>query len=349
MKSTLPTTTVCLGVLALGSLMAAAGPASAAPTCNGLPATIAPAHGTATVTGTEGDDVIVATDFFILDARGGDDTLCLAVTSSGERDVHAGLGNDWVSFSAGGPGTTVYLGDGSDTYLGSEGSDAVRAEEFVDESEGPVGSSGIDVIHTFGGDDMVWTGNRSLPNDDRVDLGAGDDSLRWEGDAGGTPTLVGGAGRDRMDVSNGEFGGRSITLDLREERGFIGGVRFGTWSSFEDASVEHLDGRAVVVGTAGPDRIDVFATKGSKVRARGGRDVVTLDGCGAVVGGSGPDRLSAPGNCRAGVRLSGGRGADRLKGGVGDDRLVGGPGRDRAYGSLGSDLCRAEVKRSCER
>lgn len=347
--TTLSTTSACLGALALGSLVGTAGPASAAATCHGLAATIAPAPGTDTVTGTAGDDVIVATDFFLFDSLGGDDTLCLSATQGAEREVSAGDGDDWVSFTAGGPGTEVYLGDGSDTYLGSEGRDRVHAEGFVEESDGPVGSSGIDVIRTFGGDDMVWTGNRSLPNNDVVDLGAGSDSLRWEGDAGGAPTLVGGAGRDRMDVSNGEFGGRSITLDLRGAQGEIGGVRFGTWTSFEDASIEHLDGRAFVVGTQGPEHIDVFATKGSHVKALSGRDVVRLNGCGTVLGGKGPDRLSAQSGCRSGVRLVGGRGSDRLQGGTRDDRLIGGPGRDAAYGDLGIDLCRAEKKRSCER
>ena len=48
-------------------------------------------------------------------------------------------------------------------------------------------------------------------------------------------------------------------------------------------------------------------------------------------------------------KLMGQGGSDRLKGNSLDDRLLSGAGRDWANGSIGTDVCRAEVRKACER
>ena len=74
--------------------------------------------------------------------------------------------------------------------------------------------------------------------------------------------------------------------------------------------------RDVIVGSAGPDRIE----------GGGGDDLICADsGADVVSGGGGDDRIL------------GGAGADVLHGNAGDDRIEGGKGRDRCLGGGGSN------------
>lgn len=90
----------------------------------------------------------------------------------------------------------------------------------------------------------------------------------------------------------------------------------------------------------------------------GGDNSLEAVGCDVTAtGGAGDDRVRsgweydmfACNRTDARASYSGGRGDDVLLGGAGRDRLIGGPGRDRAVGKQGRDVCRAEVRRTCER
>ena len=78
--------------------------------------------------------------------------------------------------------------------------------------------------------------------------------------------------------------------------------------------ISGTEGRDVIVGADGPDRI----------RGRGGNDLICASEGDFVWGGSGNDHLFAAG-------------AATLRGGSGNDRLVGGLGRQRMYGGTGND------------
>jgi len=85
---------------------------AAAPTCNGLEATIVVPARQTRVDGTDGDDVIVSTaGSHVVLAGAGNDTVC---TSAGTDDIYPGPGDDWVS-----------PGDGADTLWDSPGSDVL--------------------------------------------------------------------------------------------------------------------------------------------------------------------------------------------------------------------------------
>lgn len=121
-------------------------PAEAAPpTCEGQAATIVGTPGLPIV-GTDGNDVIVADDATGVDARAGDDLVCVTGDSG-----------------------TVTLGPGADVFRGGPSSDWVRAE--------PEGGVFVDDIATGAGYDWIEvTGVRMAPGA-RIDGGADGASL----------------------------------------------------------------------------------------------------------------------------------------------------------------------------
>ena len=97
------------------------------------------------------------------------------------------------------------------------------------------------------------------------------------------------------------------------------------------------DGPAVVLGSAGADRIDFKPVVLNVVYEGGsGNDrLVSGGGNDRLYGGTGNDSLYGNGGDD---RLFGDVGNDRLYGGDGDDRLYGGNGNDRLYGGRGNDV-----------
>jgi Ca2+-binding RTX toxin-like protein len=110
-------------VLALGP---AAPTYAAAALCQGQPATLESSTGT--VTGTEGNDVIISTaaNAYVM-ALGGNDLVCVA-----GGVVYSGAGDDSVvSTAPAGTLTLAYLSRGTDTYVGGAGSSDVIVDEIT--------------------------------------------------------------------------------------------------------------------------------------------------------------------------------------------------------------------------
>jgi Ca2+-binding RTX toxin-like protein len=99
---------------------------AAAAVCQGQPATIEGSTGT--ITGTEGNDVIVSTGPGTeVKALGGDDIICVVGGT-----VETGPGDDSVVSTAPvGIHTTVFLFGGNDRYAGGDGGDTVTADEVT--------------------------------------------------------------------------------------------------------------------------------------------------------------------------------------------------------------------------
>jgi hypothetical protein len=104
--------------------------AHAAGTCHGQPATIEASSGD--VTGTPGNDVIVVSGTVrYVDAGAGDDLVCLVDTvklpgRNRQIFVASGAGDDQVDASAAGAETSIRLGPGADSFLGSGYRDYVQ-------------------------------------------------------------------------------------------------------------------------------------------------------------------------------------------------------------------------------
>ena len=106
------------------ALTGPAGPAHAVAVCQGQPATIEGSAGT--VTGTEGNDVIVSTGTDAgVRALGGNDLICVE-----GGDVHTGLGDDSVlSTAPAGVFTSAVLVGGTDSYVSGLGTSDVIVDE----------------------------------------------------------------------------------------------------------------------------------------------------------------------------------------------------------------------------
>jgi Ca2+-binding RTX toxin-like protein len=240
---------------------------AAAGTCEGVPATIHSAD--LTVTGTEGDDVIVSTHPHAqVFALGGSDRVCFAGGL-----VDAGDGNDAV-FSTASAGQLVetVLGEGDDSYQGGPASDIVDYHENEPASEGT--SPGKDHIVTYQGTDYVGSGGLGEPNLDKIYLGPSQDILRIVAPAGSYVTADG--GRDttvlilKTDISG------DIRVDLRSPK-----VKLADQGSidlrgdFSSSDVDAPQSHVIVQGTPEGEEVHV---RGRRVdlNLRGGDDVAEV-------------------------------------------------------------------------
>jgi hypothetical protein len=182
----LRTTTLSAAALLGLTLLAPAGAATAAVTCQGQVATVTgPGDAYGVLTGTEGDDVIVTDGVEYVDALGGNDLIC--ITGGSVVDLDAGTGDDSVDATL--FGSTTDLGHGSDRYVGSTDRDQVAAGSgpYRQDAERDV----IDTGPRGEYEDYVWSGHEGDGNSDDVRMGWG--SLYWSGPATTTSSVDGGA------------------------------------------------------------------------------------------------------------------------------------------------------------
>lgn len=222
----------------------------------------------------------------------GDDSLTARFNVAMNDVMHAGAGNDTLSFHDGGS-DLADGGAGDDllvlTWTGS--TNGVWLTNLTADVGG--GYSG-----TFNGEgfkDIAFRGIERFYFNDRVDgiadilhTGTGDDTLFG---GGGDDWLDSGAGRDRVDGGAGNdtwqanlsAATTAIALNLNTVSAYLGTGR-----------VSHFEGMVVTTGS-GADRITNHATAGlgDTIAAGAGNDIVTMTmgGADSVAGGAGGDRL----------------------------------------------------------
>lgn len=176
------------------------GGGGAAPLCDGETATLWGTDEDDVLTGTDGRDVIVGLGGNdTIDAGGGDDLVC---AGDGDDTVLGGAGAD-VLFGGDGDDRLVG-GSGNDWLYGSSGNDRMFGRGGDDRLVGGDGNdigkggSGHDTIRGGKGDDTLWGGS----DGDTIRGGSGADVLRGEGGDDslfgslGDDVLIGGAGID---------------------------------------------------------------------------------------------------------------------------------------------------------
>jgi Ca2+-binding RTX toxin-like protein len=166
--------------------------------CDGEVASITGTDGDDVLVGTPGDDVIVGFGGDdVIEGRGGDDVVCAGYGN----DVVRGEAGDDVIF--GGPGKDELRGvGGNDTVVGESGNDNLFGGEGRDVVRG---GPGADVILGQGWRDRLY-GNQGRDElyggrgDDTLRGGRADDTVRgWIGD----DVIFGGAGDDILDGGPG--------------------------------------------------------------------------------------------------------------------------------------------------
>ena len=170
-----------IGSLGVGTAVFSAMNA-AAPSCDGLAATVVGTSGDDVLNGTAGRDVVVALDGEdVVRGLGGADVLC---GGGGADTMHGGDGNDLVL--GGGADDVLTGGDGADRVAGQGGADRLRGDDGHDHLWG---GAGPDVVAGNIGEDLGVGGS----GDDDLLGGDGQDVL-WGGD--GDDKASGGTARD---------------------------------------------------------------------------------------------------------------------------------------------------------
>jgi Ca2+-binding RTX toxin-like protein len=267
---------------------------AAAALCQGQPATIESAAGS--ITGTEGNDVIVATTADVtVQALGGNDLVCVV----GGR-VSTGEGDDSVVSSAPAGGfTEVNLHGGNDSYVDTH---AGHSRVYVSEV------TGLRVDFGTGGGD-VWLYPTATAGTGKVEFGVKSGRLFAMGES-----------EAHVDLAQGTAGVDNLlaikVVDLYDATATGAVVRMvgNAWKNELAAA-----GCDVVVN--GGEGRDVLSKVGGGVD-RGASDCPRRDFRSVLKGGLGPDRLS-------------GRATDDLLlGGPGRDVAEGKGGRDRCVAEV---------------
>ncbi|WP_210503429.1 calcium-binding protein [Nocardioides xinjiangensis] len=288
------TTLTAAGLLGLALLAPNASATAAGGTCRGEAATIV---GTgASVTGTEGRDVIVTGTAVVVDARGGDDLVCVAgtVTSSNVLVVDAGSGDDLVDATAVAAShlLTTVLGAGADTFAGGPARDTVHGGVRTE----PRTDTDTDTITTGDGGDSVISGSGGAVNRDVVDTGPGDDSVNLPSpELGQQASVSGGAGTDVLRLANDA---PDLAIDMAAGT-FTTPAGTATFASLESAVITTGPGRLTYRGTPGNDLVRVHPTAGAPLL-----DISTAAGQDEIV--------VEPATIAAGSRLDGGEGRNVL-------------------------------------
>lgn len=294
----------------------------------GQPATHVGSSNT-TVYGTEGDDVIISGSAHTVYGLGGNDLIC---PQWNEPTIYAGPGDDIIHQGGHHDGwSEVHLGPGSDTYL---------SESYIASHvhTGAGDASDVDSVTTHGSDPypasliIASDYHGTLTGDigwGPFDLTVLSTTANWHVtavDESSAPALIS-ASCDACE---------HIEVDLGRGTYAADGTALGTFSGFRDVSVSSVPS-AKVVGNKKANEIWLRTCFG-EAHGWAGSDVI---GSGALFSGFSCDKRK--------MRFYGNRGHDELSGAKGNDKLYGGKGYDRATGRKGRDLCRAEVKKGCER
>lgn len=184
-------------------------------------------------------------------------------------------------------GSQIDLREGNDRFIGSKIADTV------------FGGAGIDTMSGGFGDDYLIGGN----GNDRLNGDSGNDAFGVSGSQNGVDLFRGGAGTDRLFVSDDAQLNR-LTLDAAASVETID-INFQTLSGTSGADIFDISG---VLGYSGGSRIDM----------REGNDLFT--------------------GSQVADNVLGGDGDDTLNGGLGDDTLTGGVGNDLLNGESGNDF-----------
>ena len=272
------------------------------------------------LTGSENDDVLIATGAAVnvLRGEGGNDVLA---GGGGADVIDGGDGIDTNSFQGIGSGVTATVdADGSGT------ADYGQVNETFVGIENLTGSENDDVLTATGAAANVLRGEGG---NDVLTGGGGNDVLVG---GGGTDVIDGGEG---IDTNSFQGIGSGVTATINADGS--GTADYGPVNE-TFVGIENLTGSDNDDNLTGNNLVNVIdGGLGNDLIAGLGGDDVLVGGAGddTINGGAGNDNLS--GNEGNDI-LRGDIGDDTANGGIGDDALNGGGGDDTLVGEAGDDF-----------
>lgn len=300
-----------------------------------------------------GDDSTGANSRNVMTGGGGNDTI---VSYSWNDRISAGSGDDVVHVFAQQTGQSVDGGTGRDLlYLYAFSTAGFHlyinfGSTFAPSADGIAGATYLNFERLyviggtagntfFGGEDDDWLIN-SQTNVSSFVAGylngrGGNDYLEVNGlPASGTgiEKVIGGAGTDVLQWSNGTASGFNLKVDGAAGTMAANGTTFLTFQGIERLQVQTFAGFAGGVdytGIAGTDDVQVNSGTAIVDLGAGNDRAQILSGQATVLGGEGDDTITRFGSGTETQVYQGGAGNDSLSGGYGQATLNGGSGNDR--------------------
>ncbi|HEX3357647.1 MAG TPA: calcium-binding protein [Tepidisphaeraceae bacterium] len=308
------------------------------------------------VEGLDGNDSIMVVGALRSTLLGGDGNDSL-IGGAGDDTLAGGDGNNLYDYSGRTSafefvfGSATGIGEGDQQLTAIDGSetdlivptngtanDTLAGTNFADNFV-QFGMTGIEFLNLEGrgGNDSF---NLNISGPDFVANGGGGSDRFFLGEDV-TADILGGAGNDQVLYqgaihADGGAGEDSISFspvipDLPKT------IDFSQFTGFETDEVilnSATGSMQKIIGTPGPDRIDVIGDQTTGVPNSIPVSVYGGDGNDTILGGGGADVLFGGNGDDV---LSGGTGDDTLRGEAGDDLIDGGPGKDHLFGHDGND------------
>ncbi len=292
-------------------------------------------QGNDTVSGGDGDDIIIgARTFFgganplfnsakLINGGAGDDTILVGEDNDtvhggdGDDNIQAGDGEDLITLGAG--QDTVTGGPGSDTvsYVDASGAIGVNLLSGIAETGGFLNAGGFyqggaaeDVLVSIENLTGTQFSDRLIADNGANLIDGGDGNDRLSGLNGndiliggaGFDTLEGGNGIDTVDYSASDTGiGANLFAGSVESGGFLNASGFYQSGSLEDdlSSIENITGSAFadrLIANSGVNHLDGGAGD-DRISAFGGDDtLIGADGFDTLEGGNGSDTADYSGS-----------------------------------------------------
>ncbi len=317
--------------------------------CLGLTATIVGTEGDDILNGTSGNDIIAGLGGNdVIKGRDGNDLICGGpgddelTGARGDDQFDGGSGNDLITGGSG--NDALDGGPGSDNCRGSSGDDSATNCEQLNSIEN-TGSSGAPMLANPGdqshteGDAISLTLSASDPDGDPLAFSAS--GLPADLTISDTTGVIAGT---LAAGSAGTYSVTAIVSDGSEDDS----VTF-TWTVIGStgggdptlcfgvvATLVGTEGNDTLVGTTGDD---VIAGLGGNdlIRGRGGDDIICGNsGNDEILGQNGDDLIDGGSGMDL---LKGGKGRDSLQGGPDNDDLRGNNDNDDLMGGAGEDTC----------
>jgi Ca2+-binding RTX toxin-like protein len=239
-----------------------------------------------------------------IDGWGGNDTID---GGEGSDIINGGAGNDRIE-GGDGDDPTLSGGAGSDWIMGGAGVDTLIGGDGDDTLDGGAGLTGI-------------TG-------DRIEGGAGNDSILIRGSEAEYDTILGGAGVDR--ITNTLAGTNFVMNSFVALTMQVEGLSANNARLLGNSGANTFDLRLNATGTTSLDVKNLLAIEGMD-----GNDTIHgTKNADSIIGGAGLDRIYGYDGPDS---LSGGDGDDSIDGGAGNDLLFGEAGNDTLLGAAGND------------
>lgn len=259
------------------------------------------------------DNSGLAGDINTISLAAGDDQI--TINSSGQTTIRAGEGTNQVNLGGGGTfsvsagsgddqvkvqdlaNSTLSLGNGNNTILAQDGNHKITTGSGNDSIT--IGG-GVSTISSGDGDDDVTITNSQSLNKYTINLGAGNDSLNFNGNGGELASVTSSSGNDQININNTRSqitlssGDNTVNLNNSQLSGESNSISTGVGN---DMIAVNSNGINTINAGNGTNQITISGNSSNTVTSGSGNDVIKSNaGSLTLNSGAGDDVLEITSN-----------------------------------------------------